>query len=181
MRTGRILFAGFVIGCAGLFSCAEKERQQGVYPLRVKGIVIDVELAISPAEQQRGLKFRDDLPEGRGMLFCYPASEVRKFWMKDTYIPLSIAFVEYDGTISQIEDMKPLDERPVASDAAVKYALEVPQGFFEKNRIQEGDKIEIPEEIKALIKKRLTLQKEGCLKSKARQQIAEAAGIEKSI
>ena len=153
MSAGRVFLVGFAIGCALLFSCTERETQGRVYPLRVKGIVIDVEVAITAAEQQRGLKNREELPEGRGMLFCYPASVEQKFWMKDTFIPLSIAFIEYNGTISQIEDMKPLDERPVASHLPVKYVLEVPQGFFEKNGIREGDKIEIPEEIKVLIKK----------------------------
>ena len=153
MRSGRIPLVALAVGCVFLFSCSEKRRQGKTYPLKVGPVVIEVELAVTAADQHRGLQFRESLSDEQGMLFCYPESDVRSFWMKDTYIPLSIAFIDYDGSILQMEDMKPLDERPVSSDFLVKYALEVPQGFFEKNGIREGDKIEIPKEIKELIGK----------------------------
>ena len=141
-----ILFLAYTI----LVSCGDEKTQNKLYLVKIKDIDIKVELAINDAQRRKGLQNRESIPEGFGMLFCYGDNSVRSFWMRDTFMPLSIAFIEYDGTISEIEDMKPLSEKRITSRLAVKFVLEVPQGFFKRNAIVEGDKVTIPEEIKKL-------------------------------
>ena len=82
---------------------------------------------------------RPSLPENEGMLFLFPQLEKQSFWMKNTLIPLSIAFLEDGGKILQIEDMKPKDESSTLSKYPVRYALEVNQGWFQRNGIAVGD------------------------------------------
>ncbi len=98
-----------------------------------------VEVACDSLSRQLGLMNRPSLPENEGMLFLFPQLEKQSFWMKNTLIPLSIAFLEDGGKILQIEDMKPKDESPTLSKYPVRYALEVNQGWFQRNGIAVGD------------------------------------------
>jgi uncharacterized membrane protein (UPF0127 family) len=109
-------------------------------------VEVRVEIADSPDEQARGLMERTALAQDRGMLFVFPDEEVRSFWMKNTLIALSIAYMDSEGRIVDLQDMKPLDdEEPhyVSSDPA-KYALEVNEGFFEEHGVAVGDRAELP-------------------------------------
>ena len=81
--------------------------------LIVGGHRITVELARGPEQRSRGLMFRDSLPPDHGMLFLFPRDEVQAFWMRNTKIPLSIAYADARGRIVRIADLEPLDERPV--------------------------------------------------------------------
>lgn len=111
--------------------------------IRVGGVSIRVEIADTPAEHARGLMFRRELSEDSGMLFIYPSPRILTFWMKDTYIPLDIAFIDKDETIVSIQHMKPLDEKGLyVSPSPVQYALEVNQGWFERNGVEIGDRME---------------------------------------
>ena len=104
--------------------------------------VIRAEVAITPEQQAAGLMFRRELGANEGMLFVNEVPGVRCFWMRNTYIPLSIAFIADDGTIVNIVDMKPLDERSRNCSAApVRFALEMNQGWFAKRGIQAGTKL----------------------------------------
>ena len=85
-----------------------------------------------------------------GMLFVYSQNEYRRFWMKDTYIALSIAFISKKGVIEEIKAMYPLSEDPVWSSKPVRYALEMNQGWFEENNISSGDKVFFPKEFDQL-------------------------------
>lgn len=85
---------------------------------------------------------RENLDENRGMLFVYERDAKKSFWMKNTTIPLSIAYIAADGTIREIYDMEPLSTRTVDSRYSVRYALEVNQGAFERHGIKAGDKVE---------------------------------------
>ncbi len=107
---------------------------------------VQVEIAEGPFEQMRGLMHRTALGEDRGMLFVYSDERMLSFWMKNTLIPLSIAYIDSKGRITDILDMKPLDDRPphYVSSEPVKYALEVNQGFFEERGVKVGDRVEIP-------------------------------------
>jgi uncharacterized protein len=108
---------------------------------------VRVEVADDPAEQAKGLMDRTTLGENRGMLFVFPEERERSVWMKDTQIPLSIAFIDSEGRIVDILNMKPLDDRPphyVSSEPA-QYALEVNQGFFEKRGVKVGDRVGLPQ------------------------------------
>jgi uncharacterized membrane protein (UPF0127 family) len=111
-----------------------------------KKVEVRVELADDLAEQTKGLMYRTTLGENRGMLFVYPEERELSFWMKNTLIPLSIAFIDSERRIIDIQDMKPLDDEPphyVSSEPA-QYALEVNQGFFESRGLKIGDSVELP-------------------------------------
>jgi uncharacterized membrane protein (UPF0127 family) len=97
------------------------------------------EIARTAAEQKTGLMFRRSLADGAGMLFVFEKDEMLSFWMKNTFIPLSIAYISYSGRILEIHDMKPRDLTPVRSSRSARYALEVPQGWFEKAGVKPGD------------------------------------------
>jgi len=114
-------------------------------PLVVNGVTFTVEVARTPEEQRQGLMFRKKMAEDRGMLFPYGRDRRLTFWMKDTLIPLSIAFISSDGVIKEIYDMEPLSLRDIVSTQSVRYALEVNQGVFEANGIKPGDTIIFPD------------------------------------
>ena len=109
-------------------------------------VEVRVEIADSPDEQATGLMNRTALGEDRGMLFVFPDEEVRSFWMKNTLIPLSIAYMDSEGRIVDLQDMKPLDdEEPhYVSAEPARYALEVNRGFFEERGVEVGDRAELP-------------------------------------
>jgi len=112
-----------------------------VKTIQVKDKLLQVEIADDPEERATGLMYRTELGENSGMLFVFPTAGNHSFWMKNTYIPLSIAFITGDGVIRQIEDMEPETTDSHRSNAMVIYALEVNQGWFEANDIKVGDKI----------------------------------------
>jgi len=98
------------------------------------------ELATTPAERRKGLSGRQELKRDRGMLFVWPDSAHRRFWMKDTSIPLSVAFLTGEGRILNIERMEPAQtERTYPSKGPAKYALEVNRGWFARHGIRPGD------------------------------------------
>jgi len=111
-------------------------------------IEVRVEIADNPFERARGLMYRTALGEDRGMLFVYPGEQKLSFWMKNTLIPLSIAYIDSEGRIVDILDMKPLDDKSphYVSSEPVQYALEVNQGFFEKRGVKVGDRVELSEQ-----------------------------------
>jgi uncharacterized membrane protein (UPF0127 family) len=108
---------------------------------------VRVEVADDPAEQAKGLMYRKALGKNRGMLFIYPEERELSFWMKNTLIPLSIAFIDSERRIIDIQDMKPLDDEPphYVSAEPAQYALEVNQGFFKKRGVKVGDRVELPQ------------------------------------
>ena len=107
-------------------------------------VVVPVEIADTDAERQRGLMERTALAEDAGMLFVYDREQLLSFWMRNTLIPLSIAYIGTEGRIVDIQDMQPLDETPHPSAEPAQYALEVNQGFFEERGVEVGDEVEVP-------------------------------------
>ena len=103
--------------------------------------VVKAEIAEKSEDRANGLMHRKSLPDGKGMLFIFENDQVLSFWMKNTYIPLSIAFIAWDGRIIDIKNMQPHDENSVSSSRSVRYALEVPQGWFSRAGIQTGDRV----------------------------------------
>ncbi len=112
------------------------------YPLKIKGHALRAELASSEEEKRTGLMFRRSLGENSGMLFVYEADGRWAMWMKNTLIPLSVAFMDKTGRIINIEDMEPLTLDSHESAAPAKYALEMNQGWFAKRGIGKGDRVE---------------------------------------
>jgi uncharacterized membrane protein (UPF0127 family) len=105
---------------------------------------IQVYVARTEEERAQGLMFRRDLPANEGMLFMCEECAVQKFWMKDTPLPLSIAFLEEDGTILKIADLEPHDLDGESSEHPVRYILEVNQGWFDQRGIGEGAQLSGP-------------------------------------
>ena len=108
-------------------------------------VPVQVDIADTLSEWQTGLTGRTALAEDAGMLFVFDQEQPLSFWMKDTLIPLSIAFIDSQGRIIDIQDMQPLDETSHPSAAPAQYALEVNQGFFGERGIMVGDTVELPE------------------------------------
>ena len=110
---------------------------------------LTVELARTAAERGRGLMFRKEMAEERGMLFVFDRETKAGFWMKDTKIPLSIAFIAGDGTILETQVMASLSQDLHRPAQAYRYALEVNQGWFERHGLGSGDRVEIPADVPA--------------------------------
>ena len=111
-----------------------------------KKVEVRVEIADDPWEEARGLMYRTALGEDRGMLFIFSDEQELSFWMRNTLIPLSVAYIDSGGRITDILDMKPLDDKPphyVSSEPA-QYALEVNQGFFDERGVKVGDRAKLP-------------------------------------
>jgi uncharacterized membrane protein (UPF0127 family) len=140
-RLGALLL---LFASAGFAACAPQRLQKTEISIEAAGkipIRVNVELARTDAERSQGLMHRKQLTDREGMLFIFERDEVLSFWMKNTLIPLSIAFISADGRIIDIKDMKPLDLSPVKSSRSVRYALEVPQGWFAREGIKTGDRL----------------------------------------
>lgn len=102
---------------------------------------VSAEIAVHPEERNRGLMFRESLPEDHGMLFVFPEETVLRFWMRNTPLPLSIAYADAGGTIVRIADLEPHDERAVSSVRPARYALEMTRGWFAEHGVYPGDRI----------------------------------------
>jgi uncharacterized membrane protein (UPF0127 family) len=101
------------------------------------------EIAQSEEERARGLMYRETLAENAGMLFVFPESSVRSFWMQNTYIALDIAFMDPSFRIVDIQQMEPMTTDSHMSRAPAMYALEVNQGWFEAHGVEIGDLPEV--------------------------------------
>jgi uncharacterized membrane protein (UPF0127 family) len=116
--------------------------------IQISKTILNIELAETPEQHEQGLMFRKKLEDGKGMLFIFSDTSERRFWMKNTFLPLSIAFFDDQKKIINILDMKPADSEmqtdfPTYDSAGpAKYALEVPVGWFQKHKIKSGDKFE---------------------------------------
>jgi len=109
--------------------------------LELQGTRVTVEIADSDHERAQGLMYRESLDADHGMLFVYPDEDLRYFWMKDTPLPLSIAFFDADGMIVNISDMRPLSEQTTPSKIAAQYALEMNQGWFRSHGVRTGQTV----------------------------------------
>ena len=106
-------------------------------------VTLVAEIADTPQTREKGYMFRKNIPDGTGMLFIFENDRVLNFWMKNTPTPLSIAYIDYKGVIKDIFDMKPFDLKDITAPGYVRYALEVPQGWFERAGIKVGDKLNL--------------------------------------
>jgi len=133
--------ATFAVMDAGA-QAAENAQSLPTIPLSVGGRKIVAEVARTPAELATGLMWRFSLRPDHGMLFVYEQPRHMSFWMKNTFIPLSIAFIDADGRILNIEDMAPQNEQLHSSRAPGVYALEMRKGWFADHRVGPGAVVE---------------------------------------
>jgi uncharacterized membrane protein (UPF0127 family) len=108
----------------------------------IGGHKLTAEVAGTDAHRATGLMHRRMLPENRGMLFVFPDVAFHSMWMMNTYVPLSVAFLDRDGTIINIAEMQPQTQTTHSATRPAKYALEVNQGWFGKHGIKPGIKVE---------------------------------------
>jgi uncharacterized membrane protein (UPF0127 family) len=112
--------------------------------LQVGEVEIIAEVADDSVERSFGLMFRKEMAYNHGMLFIYDIPRRLSFWMKNTYLPLSIAFIDASGTIVSIQDMQPLDDTTIhRSPKPVPWALEMNQGWFAENGVEVGDTVRL--------------------------------------
>ncbi len=132
--------------CALFLSCTSKALETKnfiLYTSDGNSFNIKTEIARTEKERRYGFMNRKKILEGTGMLFMFEQDQVLNFWMKNTPAPLSIAYIDSNGKIRNIFDMQPYSLEGVKSMVSVRYALEVPQGWFAKNNIKAGDKIDL--------------------------------------
>lgn len=103
--------------------------------------LIDAQVALTPWQRQIGLMFRQTMPQQEGMIFVFEEANQQCFWMKNTLLPLTAAFVANDGTIVNMADMKPQTTDSHCSTQPVRYVLEMNQGWFAKRGIKAGTKL----------------------------------------
>ena len=142
----RSLLLAFVFFLGALAACNGREtfeRQELTIQARTGSITISAEIARNEAQRAQGLMHRQELNDGHGMLFIFERDQILSFWMMNTYIPLSIAFISNEGRILEIYDMIPHDLSPVRSSRSVRFALEVPQGWFDRAGIEIGDMLDL--------------------------------------
>jgi len=102
---------------------------------------IDAQLALTPEQRQIGLMFRQEMPQTEGMLFVFEQAAQQCFWMKNTLLPLTAAFIADDGTIVNLADMKPQTTDSHCSEKPVRYVLEMNAGWFAKKGIKAGSRL----------------------------------------
>lgn len=136
----RQLLAPVALALAACLPAAAQEPQMNLphVTLGAGMYQIDAQVAAGPEERMTGLMFRKEMPQHEGMLFVFEEPSRQCFWMKNTLLPLTAAFVADDGTIVNLEDMKPQTEASHCSARPVRFVLEMNQGWFAKKGIKPG-------------------------------------------
>ncbi len=128
--------------CLFLFASCSVFKSK-TFTLSINGRPLSVELARTKAQRKKGLMHREELGRHEGMLFIFKEDQYLAFWMKNTKIPLSIAFLDENGKVTDIYDMEPYSLLPVRSRNKCRYALEVNRGFFTECKLSAGDTIDL--------------------------------------
>jgi uncharacterized membrane protein (UPF0127 family) len=135
-----LLFIAF--GLSGL-SQAQSKPQLDLPKIKLSAgmHLIDTQVASTPDQRATGLMFRQEMPQGEGMLFVFEEATPQCFWMKNTLLPLTAAFIADDGTIVNLANMKPQTTDSHCSAKPVRYVLEMNLGWFEKKGLKAGSKL----------------------------------------
>ena len=140
------LWASAVLASWVLFMPAQlfaQEPQTGLQRTMIQAgmFQIDAQIAQTPQQRQIGLMFRKEMAAHEGMLFVFEEPQKLCFWMKNTLLPLTAAFVDDDGSIVNLVDMKPQTTDSHCAEKPVRYVLEMNQGWFAKKKITKGSKL----------------------------------------
>lgn len=142
-----IILIALLFAFISLASCKSKKLPvKDIKIVRQDGteFTVKAEIAEKPEDRNHGFMGRKTIPDGTGMLFVFEKDQILSFWMKNTPHPLSIAYIDSKGKIRNIFDMTPYSTASIVSTVSVRYALEVPQGWYKKNGITEGDTVILP-------------------------------------
>ena len=131
------------LACAAALPAAAQEPQMNLPRVKLAAGMhqIDAQVAHTPQQRTIGLMFRKEMPQHEGMLFVFEQPSQQCFWMRNTLLPLTAAFVADDGTIVNLADMKPQTEDSHCSATPVRYVLEMNQGWFAKKGVKAGSKL----------------------------------------
>ncbi len=144
MKRLTVMVAGVLLFYASVAAAGACPQKLPFGSVSINDRTLRVEVAATPDARACGLSHRPTLPQDQGMLFVYPSPMPLVFWMKDTLIPLSIAFIDDIGHIVSIQEMTPMQTHErYRSPLPAPYALEVNQGWFKQQEIHVGSKIEI--------------------------------------
>lgn len=135
MKSRNYLLLGMLTLCSTLL------HADGMMELSVGMHRIQAEVAATDMSRQKGLMFRKEMPEYQGMLFVYPVRATHCMWMKNTLLPLSVAFIDAEGKIINIEEMQPQTEATHCAKQAAAFSLEMNAGWFKKRGIEAGTQI----------------------------------------
>ncbi|OGB24676.1 MAG: hypothetical protein A3I66_11815 [Burkholderiales bacterium RIFCSPLOWO2_02_FULL_57_36] len=136
------LLASLVVAILALPAIAAHAQQKfQVIPLTAGMHVIQAELVANDRDRQQGLMFREKMGSNEGMVFVFDAPATVCMWMKNTPLPLSVAFIDESGKIVNIEDMKPQTTESHCAKKPIRYALEMNQGWFKQKNIKPGSAI----------------------------------------
>ncbi len=113
--------------------------------IKINDLLTNIEVASNPNDRRKGLMYRKSLSEDHGMFFVWEYRKRQCMWMRNTYIPLNVAYIDTKGKILEIYEMLPLSEDSICSKKRVKYALEVNLDWFKRNNVYVGDQIDITE------------------------------------
>jgi uncharacterized membrane protein (UPF0127 family) len=143
MKISVSLLLSLLLGLASASTNAQNQPQLNLprTTLSIGFHQLQVQVAATPEQQATGLMFRTDMPAHEGMLFVFPTASQQCFWMKNTLIPLTAAFVADDGTIINLEDMQPQTTQSHCSSKPVRFVLEMNQGWFVKKGLKAGGKL----------------------------------------
>lgn len=132
--------AAAALAAMALFAASAMARE--TIPLRLGAFTVQAEVAATPDQRARGLMFRERLADNHGMLFVFEQAAPICMWMKNTPLPLAVAFVDARGTIINVESMVPRTETPHCAAAPALYALEMADGWFQDRGLGPGRRIE---------------------------------------
>ena len=139
-----LLAAILLLGCQPASEALPPASSQSYFPISIGERELQLQLALTPEEQQKGLMFRDHLAEGHGMLFLFEKPAQRSFWMRQTRIPLDIGYFDSEGILIERYKLFPFDETPVRSkSSAILIAVETNQGWYERHDIKAGARIDL--------------------------------------
>ena len=153
LKSGTVSFGKACKGLVGMLTmaallsplCLQAQEAPQMNLQRIKlsaGMhLIDTQVALTPEQRQIGLMFRKEMPQHEGMIFVFEQPAQQCFWMKNTLLPLTAAFVADDGTIVNMADMKPQTLDSHCSSQPVRYVLEMNKGWFAKKGIKAGSKL----------------------------------------
>lgn len=137
-----VVLAIFLPALPGCSAQVKFEKQEITIKTGSGNIGILAEIAKTDAQRQQGYMFRKEIREGEGMLFIFEHDQFLSFWMKNTLVPLSIAYIAHNGVIIEIFDMEPGNLEPVFSSFPARYALEVPLNWFNQAGIKPWDRLD---------------------------------------
>lgn len=147
MMNKKLIFSLLILSITSLLSCKTKAKLpvKDITITKADGstLLVKAEMAVKAEERNFGFMERKNIPDGTGMMFVFERDQILSFWMKNTPHPLSIAYIDSKGRIRDIFDMTPFSEASIVSTVSVRYALEVPQGWYDKNGIKKGDRVSL--------------------------------------